>query len=123
MSRKVTIGLTSYIHYIAERIAYLKIFVGDTHPLMEIKYYEELQRKIKKWAKKHRVAYKYIMGEISRQEANEYMGVSERVFYRVMEKQKAEFITFIDACEKELDKKYSFIPFTNDFESIVSEVV
>ena len=24
----------------------------------------------------------------------------------------------IDTCEKELDRKYSFIPFTNDFESI-----
>ena len=123
MGRKVTIGLASYINYITERIAYLKIFAGETYPLTEIKYYKELQRKIGEWAKKHRVAYKYLIGEISRQEATEYMGVSERVFYRIMEKQKSEFITFIDACEKELDKKYSFIPFTNDFESIVSEVV
>ena len=122
-SRNETLGIASYIQYIADRIAYLKIFVGETYPLAEIKYYRELQCKIREWAKKHRVAYKYLIGEISRQEATEFMGVSERVFYRIMGKQKAEFITFIDACEKELDKKYSFIPFTNDFESIVSEVV
>ena len=117
-SRNETLQIGAYIHYVSNRIAYLKIFVGETYPLPEIKYYRELQHKIGEWAKKHRVAYKYLIGEISRQEATEFMGVSERVFYRIMGKQKANLITFIDACEKELDRKYSFIPFTNDFESI-----
>lgn len=120
--KKVTNGIAAYLHYIKQRIAYLKIFVGDNYPLMEIKYYKELQHKIREWAKTHRVAYQYIVGEISRQEATEYMGINERTFYRIINKQKAAFITFIEACEKELDGKYSFIPFTNEFESIVLEV-
>lgn len=112
---KETIGIRQYLSYIKQRQSYLKIFVGEDYPLTEIKYYLELQQRIGEWAKKHRVAYQYIQDKISSQEAIEYMGVSTRVFYRLLAKQKAELITFIRETEKELENKYSFIPFTDEF--------
>lgn len=114
-SERKTKGIADYLQYIKSRQSYLKIFVGEDYPLTEIKYYRELQQRIGEWAKKHRVAYQYIAGKINSQEAIEYMGGSERVFYRLISKQKAEMITFIQETENELEGKYSFIPFTDDF--------
>lgn len=114
-SERKTKGIADYLQYIKSRQSYLKIFVGEDYPLTEIKYYKELQQRIGEWAKKHRVAYQYIAGKINSREAIEYMGVSERVFYRLISKQKAEMITFIQETENELEGKYSFIPFTDEF--------
>ena len=114
-SEKKSKGIRSYLNYIKQRQSYLKIFVGEDYPLTELKYYRELQQRIGEWAKKHRVAYQYIMGKISSQDAIDYIGVSERVFYRIISKQKEEMISFIKETENELEGKYSFIPFTDDF--------
>lgn len=115
-----TKGIAQYLDYIKQRQAYLKIFVGKDYPLTEIKYYKELQQRIGEWAKKHRIAYQYIRCKINTQEAVELIGVSERVFYRLISKQKLELIDFIQKTEDELEKIYSFIPFTDDF---ISEVL
>ena len=114
-SLKVTNGIAAYLHYIKQRQTHLKIFVGKDYPLTEFKYYKELQQRIGEWAKKHRVAYQYIAGKINSQEAIEYMGVSERMFYRLISKQKTEMIAFIQETENELEKKYSLTPFTDEF--------
>lgn len=113
-SVSMTKSIRDYLLYVQQRPAYLKQFVGNCE-CVEIKYYEETQKRIKKWAKRHRVFYQYISGMINAQEAIEYMGVSERVFYRLMGKQKIEFLSFLQETENELTKEYSFTPFTDDF--------
>ena len=113
-SVSITKSIRDYLLYVSQRPAYLKRFVGNCE-CVEIKYYEEIKKRIKKWAKKHRVFYQYISEMIDTQEAIEYMGVSERVFYRLMGKQKVKFFSFLQETENELEKEYSFIPFTDDF--------
>ena len=114
-SKRETIGIVEYLKYIKQRQVYLKFFVGGDYPLTELKYYEELQNRIKEWGKHHKIAYLYIKGKMSVSDAVDYMGVSERVFYRLIAKQKAEMITFIQETESKLEGKYSFIPFTDEF--------
>ena len=113
-SASMTKSIRDYLLYIQKRPAYLKKFV-DNCECAEIKYYEETQKRIKIWGKKHKVFYQYIKGEINAEQAIEYMGVSERVFYRLMNNQKEKFLSFLKKTEKELDEKYSFKPFTDDF--------
>ena len=114
-SHRETNGIVEYLKYIKQRQVYLKVFVGGDYPLTELKYYEELQHRIKEWGKHHKIAYSYINGKMSASEAIDCMGVSARVFYRLIAKQKAEMITFIQETENELERKYSFIPFTDEF--------
>ena len=117
-SKRESIGIVEYLKYIKQRRTYLKIFVRGDYPLTELKYYEELQHRITEWGKQHKIAYLYLKGKMSVRDAVDYMGVSERVFYRLIAKQKAEMITFIQETENELDEKYSFIPFTDEFDNV-----
>ena len=110
-SVSMTKSIKDYLRYVQQRPAYLKRF-SDDRALDEIKYYEEIQKKIKKWAKKHRVFYQYISGGITTRDAIEYIGISERDFYRLMRKQKVKFLNFLSETENELDNQYSF---TDDF--------
>lgn len=117
-SAKETKGIANYLCYITQRIIYLQFFTDDINTSIELKYCKELQQRIKEWARTHRICYQYIRGKISVDECVQYMGVSKRVFFYMMAKQKAGFIEFIQKTENELEKKYPFTPskeyFTED---------
>lgn len=113
-SVSMTKSIKDYLRYVQQRPAYLKRFVGE-RSTVEIKYYQEIQKRIKQWAKKHRVFYQYISGGITTRDAIEYIGVSERDFYRLMRKQKVKFLDFLQETENKLETQYSFIPFTGNF--------
>ncbi len=114
-SRKGTANLKQFLDYIKQRQEYLKRLAGEDYPLTEIKYYKEFSKRIADWGKKHKIFYTYIYGKINVQEGIELMGVSERMWFRIIAKQKSEFVCFLKETEKELDKIYEFIPFTDEF--------
>ena len=112
-----TQGIAEYVSYIKQRIKYLEIFAEDgSQPSMELKYYKALQSRIKEWGRSHRIAYRYIIGILKADEAAQYLGVSTKTFFRAIDKQRTEFIEFIQNAENELDIIYPFMPMEMDFE-------
>ena len=99
--------IKDYLLYIRQRPKFLKRF-GDEKSLDEIEYCEELKKRIDEWAKRHKVFYQYISGRINTKLAIAYIGTSERVFYRLMLKQKVKFLKFLSETENELKNKYVF---------------
>ena len=117
---KEMIGIRDFINYVSNRIAYLKIFNCDT-PSNEYKYHCILRKRIKQWGAEHAVFYKYLMDEISKEQAMCLFGISERSFRRIMVNQKKELIAFIEEHEKILSEKYPFDPMADIFIKNITE--
>lgn len=105
---KETTGLKNYLIYINDRITYLKIVTAGI-PSNEYEYYKALRELIKQWGKTHILCYGYIRGKIDMEHVKNAMGVSERVCYRIISKQRTEFIKFITEQEKILEEQYPHI--------------
>lgn len=99
-------GLLDYISYISMRIAYLKMYGGDSN---EYKFYYVLRKRIKQWGKDHLIFYKYLKGEITNEQAIALYGVSGRTWARIAMHQRKQLIAFIEENEKILDEKYPHI--------------
>ena len=102
-------GVREYLKYIAGRIDYIKRLGGDI-PSNELRYYRALRKAIKEWGESHVAVYGYLYGRITAQQARGIIGVSERQFFRMLDKQCADLVAFIEGQEKALEDKYPFIP-------------
>lgn len=96
-------GLQDYITYISIRIAYMRVYGGD---LNEYKFYYVLRKRIRQWGKEHVIFYKYLMNEITPEQAMVLYGVSHRTWLRISKQQRKQLIVFIEETEKILDEKY-----------------
>ena len=119
---KELIGLREFINYVSNRIAYLKIFNFDI-PSNEYKYHCILRKRIKQWGEEHAIFYKYLMGEITTEQAMCLYGIYERSFYRIMTNQRKELIAFIEEHERILSEKYPFESMPDIFDSSTKEDV
>ena len=104
---KETTAIRQYLTYIPLRLAYLKIYnVQPTHN--EYKYHLKLYKSIKEYGKSHKVFLYYITGRISIKKYTAVLKVSERTGYRILAKQRKEFLEFLRQKETELYKIYPF---------------
>ena len=104
---KETSAIKKYLAYLPLRLAYLKIYgVQPTHN--EYKYYLELCKSIKEYGKKHKVFFYFITSKINYKKFKAFHRVSERTGYRILAKQRKEFLEFLTQKEAELSKKYPF---------------
>lgn len=101
------VGLKKFIRYINMRCALIECGFLDVET-NQYRYYKELQREIKIFAKSHRLFWNFLLGRISTEKAKSILGVSERQMFRTMEKQRETLITLIYEKEKELSAKYPF---------------
>jgi hypothetical protein len=100
-------GIRSYIAYIPKRLAFLKI-CGVQPYSNEYQYYSELYCEIKGYLNRHKIFKSYILCKIGIEKYKEFYGVSGRTSYRILAKQRANFIKFIEQKEKELLQKYPY---------------
>ena len=114
MIRELT-GLNNYITYINDRLRYLKI-VEDAVSSNEYKFYNALRERIKQWGDTHALCYGNIRGKIDMPHVYRAIGVSERVAYRMMDKQRKELIKFITLQEQILVEQYPHFTEVNDEE-------
>ncbi len=108
-------NIKKYLKYIPQRIAYLKMLMGDI-PSNEYKFYCSLKKAIEQWGKAHVIFYGCLCGKITTKQAKSLYGVSERTLFRMMREQKKHLIKYIEEQEKLLSEKYPFIPMTDIFE-------
>jgi hypothetical protein len=105
---KETTGLQRYLTYIDDRITYLRVVTAGI-PSNEYEYCKALRERIKQWGSTHILCYSYIRGKIDMTRVIHAMGVSERVCYRMISKQRNELIKFITEQEKILEEQYPHI--------------
>lgn len=110
-----SVGLNNYITYINDRLMYLKMTDGGVSS-NEYKFYNTLRDRIKQWGDTHALFYSLIRDKIDMSHVRRAIGVSERVAYRMMDKQRKEFIKFITLQEQILDEKYPHFMEVNDEE-------
>lgn len=102
-----SLGLREFIHYVFNRIIYLKIAEGDISS-NEYKYHCILWKRIKQWGAEHKIFFKYLMGDITAEQAQCCYGMFDRTFERITRKQRKELIEFIEEHERVLGERYPF---------------
>lgn len=107
MTINKTARLKQYLIYIRQRATYLKILNNGSQS-NEYHYYKAMWEYIKEWGITHALSYGYIRGKINIDTVKNYMGVSERVTYRIISKQRDELIELIAKYEKVLEERYPF---------------
>ena len=117
---KEALGVKNYLTYIENRLRYVKLLLNGVE-CNEYRYYSSMLNRIKKWSKNHAVFYAHSCGKVSTEEGKMLLGVPDRTFYRMMRKQRKEFILFIKQQEVALAKEYPFIPVSDIFEQLVVE--
>ena len=98
-------SVKTYIRNLRLNVLYIKHYLYDTKS-DEYKYYISMINAIDKYAKSHKLFYKYILGKITISGVKNLLGIPDREVYRYLEKQRKSFINFITTKEEELLKKY-----------------